>query len=93
MNGVDHRFKQYQPIAREADTCAELIRSFSKSALERIREVRPEIPVMVCSGFGDVDVESRFADKNIGYFLAKPYTVKQLARKVKECIAAGATGL
>ena len=48
---------------------------------------------MVCSGFGDVDVESRFADKNIGYFLAKPYTVKQLARKVKECIAAGATGL
>jgi two-component system CheB/CheR fusion protein len=55
-------------------------------ALVQIREIRPDVPVLVCSGFGDVDVEARFAGKAIAGFFPKPYTVKQLARKVKECI-------
>jgi two-component system CheB/CheR fusion protein len=54
--------------------------------LERIREIRPDVPVVVCSGFGDVEVEARFIGKQIAGFFPKPYTVKQLARKVKECI-------
>jgi len=55
--------------------------------LERIREIRPGVPVLVCSGFGDIDVEKRFAGQEIAGFFPKPYTVKQLARKVKECLA------
>jgi two-component system CheB/CheR fusion protein len=55
--------------------------------LERIREIRSDVPVVVCSGFGDVEVEARFAGKEIAGFFSKPYTVKQLAGKVKECIA------
>jgi hypothetical protein len=47
------------------------------------------VPVLVCSGFGDADVEARFADKQIAGFFPKPYTMKQLAAKVKECIAPG----
>jgi CheY-like chemotaxis protein len=54
--------------------------------LERIRGIRLDVPVIVCSGFGDVDVESRFAGKDIAGFFPKPYTVRQLARKVKECM-------
>jgi CheY-like chemotaxis protein len=54
--------------------------------LERIREIRPDVPVVVCSGFGDVEVQARFAGKQIAGFFPKPHTVKQLARKVKECI-------
>jgi nitrogen-specific signal transduction histidine kinase/CheY-like chemotaxis protein len=56
--------------------------------LERIRHVRADVPVVVCSGFGDMEVEARFAGKQIAGFFPKPYTVKQLARKVKECIVA-----
>jgi two-component system CheB/CheR fusion protein len=55
--------------------------------LERIRGVRSDVPVLVCSGLGDVEVEARFAGKKIDGFFPKPYTEKQLARKVKECIA------
>ncbi len=51
--------------------------------LERIREVRADIPIMICSGLGDVDIESRFAAQQIASFLWKPYTVKQLAERVK----------
>ncbi len=55
--------------------------------LERIRKIRSEVPVVVCSGFGDVEVEARFVGTQIAGFFPKPYTVKQLAMKVKECIA------
>jgi CheY-like chemotaxis protein len=54
--------------------------------LERIREIRPDVAVVVCSGLGDVDVEARFAGKGAAGFFPKPYTVKQLARKVKEAM-------
>jgi CheY-like chemotaxis protein len=55
--------------------------------LTRIRRIRPDVAVLVCSGFGDVEVEARFAGKAIAGFFPKPYTVKQLAKKVRECIA------
>jgi CheY-like chemotaxis protein len=55
--------------------------------LERMREIRPDVPVVVCSGLGDVEVEARFTGKQVAGLLPKPYTVKQLATKVKECIA------
>jgi signal transduction histidine kinase/CheY-like chemotaxis protein len=55
--------------------------------LTRIRGIRPDVAVLVCSGFGDVEVEARFADTAIAGFFPKPYTVKQLAKKVKDCFA------
>jgi signal transduction histidine kinase/CheY-like chemotaxis protein len=62
------------------------------ATLEKIREIRPDVHVLVCSGFGDLDVEARFPKSEIAGFFAKPYTVKQLARKVKECLKPAAAG-
>jgi two-component system, chemotaxis family, CheB/CheR fusion protein len=56
--------------------------------LDGIREIRRDVPVVVCSGFGDVEVEERFKGRHVAGFFPKPYTLKQLARKVKECISA-----
>ena len=55
--------------------------------LIRIREVRPDVPALICSGYGDMEVEAHFAGHTVAGFFAKPYTAKQLARKVKQCIA------
>jgi nitrogen-specific signal transduction histidine kinase/ActR/RegA family two-component response regulator len=60
-----------------------------RATLEQIREIRPDVPVLVCTGFGDLDAEARFTKSEIVGFLAKPYTAKQLARKIKECMGAG----
>jgi nitrogen-specific signal transduction histidine kinase len=60
--------------------------------LQRIREIRADVPVLICSGFGDLDVEARFARGETAGFFAKPYTVKQLARRVKECMAPAGAG-
>ena len=62
------------------------------AALERFREIRPDVRVLVCSGFGDLDVEEQFTTSEIAGFFAKPYTVKQLTRKVGECISAAGGG-
>jgi two-component system CheB/CheR fusion protein len=59
--------------------------------LKRIREIRPDLPVVVCSGLGEMDVEGRFAGTAVAGFLSKPYTVRQLAGKVKDCIAPAAS--
>jgi CheY-like chemotaxis protein len=56
--------------------------------LDRIREIRPDVPVLVCSGFGDMEVEKRFEGKTVAGFFPKPYTANQLARKVHECFRA-----
>lgn len=55
--------------------------------LRLIREIRPDMPVLICSGFGDVDVEARFTGQRVTGFFPKPYTIRQLARKVKEAMA------
>jgi len=54
--------------------------------LKEIQEIRAHAPVVVCSSFGDQEIEKRFEKMEIAGFLPKPYTVKQLARKVKECL-------
>lgn len=55
--------------------------------LEKIREFSHDVPVMVCSGFGELDIETCFAEQKVAAFMPKPYTVKQLAKKVKDCMA------
>jgi nitrogen-specific signal transduction histidine kinase/ActR/RegA family two-component response regulator len=60
--------------------------------LEHLHAIRADVPVVVCSGFGDQEVEGRFIGKAVAAFLPKPYTVKQLAKKVKQHISSAATG-
>jgi two-component system CheB/CheR fusion protein len=55
--------------------------------LKRMRAIRPDVPAVVCSAFGDVEVENRFEGLEVAAVFPKPYTVKQLAKKVKECIS------
>jgi nitrogen-specific signal transduction histidine kinase len=57
--------------------------------LKRIRAIRGDIPPVICSGFGDIEAEGRFEGMDIAGIFQKPYTVKQLAKKVKECISRG----
>ncbi len=54
------------------------------ATLQRIQAIRADIPVIVSTGFGDTDIEKRFAGKEVSAFFQKPYTARQLAGKVKE---------
>jgi PAS domain S-box-containing protein len=54
-----------------------------EETFRRLKAIRPEVPVLLCSGFGELEAARRFQDGGIAGFLQKPYTVVQLAEKVK----------
>jgi two-component system CheB/CheR fusion protein len=53
-------------------------------ALECIQAIRPDVPVIICSGLGEAAVERQFEGKRIAAFLPKPYTVAQFLRTIQK---------
>ena len=51
-------------------------------ALPTIRKLRPEIPVIVSSGFRDRHVQGHFGGIEMCSFLPKPYTGEQLLAEI-----------
>ena len=52
-------------------------------ALKEILAIRADLPVILSSGFSEVEALSRFASRGLAGFLQKPYTASALARKMK----------
>jgi two-component system CheB/CheR fusion protein len=60
--------------------------------LDRILASRPDTPLVLSGGLQDQRAERRLSGKRIAGFLPKPYTARQLAERIKECMPSG-TGL
>ena len=58
-----------------------------EGAFRRIRELRPELPVILSSGYTEQDALSRFQEPGLRGFIQKPYSPKELVVKIQ-----GATG-
>jgi CheY-like chemotaxis protein len=54
--------------------------------LARIRALRPTLPVVLSSGYNEVDATRRFASEPAAFFLQKPYTAARLGEKVKAAL-------
>jgi CheY-like chemotaxis protein len=52
---------------------------------QRVREVRPQLPVLVSSGFGEETTMRRLNDRQQALFLHKPFTLEMLASKLRAC--------
>lgn len=61
-----------------------------RDALERIRQVKPDIPVIVVSALGEVDDKVDLLDMGANDYLVKPFAFAELAARVR---AAGRQGL
>jgi FixJ family two-component response regulator len=51
-------------------------------AIPRIKAMKPNIPIILSSGFGETEISSRFASSGIADFLQKPYGVAGIVSKV-----------
>jgi len=58
-----------------------------EEAFWHIREIRPDVPILVASGYSELDARERFGDRVSASFIQKPYTVMQLAGKIKALLA------
>jgi len=50
---------------------------------EELKKIRADIPIILSSGYGEMEATRRFAGKDIAGFIQKPYTAEQLAGMVK----------
>ena len=57
-----------------------------EEALRRMRDVRPDIPVVVTTGLDEGDARSRFADSETAVFIQKPYRPGELLVKLRDVI-------
>jgi len=58
-----------------------------EEVLERLRTIRPDVIVVLSSGYDEAEANRRFEGKGISGFLKKPYTSPTLAEKVKAALS------
>jgi len=57
-----------------------------EEALPELKKIRPEVKVLVSSGYSELEAMPLFAGQQVSGFIQKPYTLKGIAEKVKECL-------
>jgi signal transduction histidine kinase/CheY-like chemotaxis protein len=62
-----------------------------EECLRRLRSVKPDVPVLLSSGFSETEAARRFQSAGAATFLQKPYTAQHLADLVKSALS-GAAG-
>jgi DNA-binding NarL/FixJ family response regulator len=54
-----------------------------EEALRELRRVRPDVKIVLSSGFNEAEAIQRFAGQRLSGFIQKPYTAAQVAEKIK----------
>jgi PAS domain S-box-containing protein len=54
-----------------------------EEAVRELRSIRPEVKIVLSSGFDEAEVTRRFAGQGLSGFIQKPYTLAQLAEKIR----------
>jgi two-component system cell cycle sensor histidine kinase/response regulator CckA len=60
-----------------------------EEALRELRRVRPDVKIVLSSGYNEAEAIQRFAGQRLSGFIQKPYTAGQLADKVKTAMQDG----
>lgn len=56
-----------------------------EEALARIKRIRPDVPVVICSGYNEVE-SMRFNQNDVAGIVKKPFTAKQLVDQLKSAL-------
>ena len=51
-------------------------------AFRRMRQISPDVRVILASGYNEQEIEHRFAHEGIAAFIQKPFRLEQLREKV-----------
>ena len=55
--------------------------------LRRLKNIKPDVPVFLSSGFSEAEAARRFQSVGAASFLQKPYTARHLAELVKTALS------
>jgi len=51
---------------------------------KRIRKIRPDLPIIMCSGFAEAITPEKAKESDIRHFVSKPFTVTGLAKALRK---------
>ena len=54
-----------------------------EALLEKLKAIQPEVPILLSSGYNEVEVIKRFTGKRPAAFIGKPYSARELIAKVR----------
>jgi CheY-like chemotaxis protein len=57
-----------------------------EEVLRHLKEIRPDVKVILSSGFSEVEVVPKFSGKGLAGFVQKPYTASALTTKLAEVV-------
>lgn len=57
-----------------------------EEVFSELRRLRPDLKVVLCSGFTEEDATTRMSDKGLAGFLQKPYDIVRLSRVLKQAL-------
>jgi two-component system cell cycle sensor histidine kinase/response regulator CckA len=63
-----------------------------EETFREIRRVRSDVPVILTSGYNEIEATRRFTAKGLAGFLQKPFTPKELAQKLSSALKVGSRG-
>jgi PAS domain S-box-containing protein len=58
-----------------------------EQAMERLREIRPDLPILLSSGYSEVEITKRLEGKGLSAFLAKPYRSADLINAINDVLS------
>jgi signal transduction histidine kinase/ActR/RegA family two-component response regulator len=58
-----------------------------EEALREMQKIRPDVKIILSSGYSEAEAVQRFTGKGLAGFIQKPYTATQLAQSVKAVLA------
>lgn len=61
-----------------------------EDTLRQLRSIRPDVPIVLSSGFSEAEALQRFDGRGLAGFLQKPYTLQALAERLAAAVAVGA---
>lgn len=57
-----------------------------EEAFREIRNIDPNVPIVLCSGYNEQEATQRFADKGLAGFIQKPFSMAALREKLTEVL-------
>ncbi|MBU2549118.1 MAG: response regulator [Proteobacteria bacterium] len=88
LSGVE-AFEKFKLTSRDFDLVItdQTMRGMTGTELARkIREVRPDIPIVICTGYSTSESEDKFKAAGVSRLMAKPLDFRELAHTVRDIL-------
>ena len=60
-----------------------------EETFRRLREIDPEVRIVLSSGFGEEDIAPHFEGQGLTGFIQKPYRLDALLAEIRRCLGSG----